>query len=172
MKLEDERTKKDLGYFPPFLLPSDLEHSFLFPAFQWDLSCILAGTEVSSSKIKLQIHYTKKKSLRHLMWRYASLVAQTVKRLSAMQETWVRSLGWEDSLRRKWQPTPVFLPGKSHGWQSPVGYCAWGRKELDMTDQLHFTSLIIPRGFFFPSFCGGKYIGKNVTQINACSTQS
>ena len=91
---------------------------------------------------------------------------------SAMQETQVWSLGWEDSLRRKWQPTPVFLPGKSHGRQSLVGYCAWGRKELDMTDQLHFTSLIIPRGFFFPSFCGGKYIGKNVTQINACSTQS
>ena len=42
--------------------------------------------------------------------------------------------------RRKWQPTPVFLPGKSHGWQSLVGYCPWGRKESDMTEQLHFTS--------------------------------
>ena len=43
-----------------------------------------------------------------------SLVAQTVKRLPAMQETWVRSLGW----RRKWQPTPVLLPGKFCGWRS------------------------------------------------------
>ena len=31
--------------------------------------------------------------------------------------------------RRKWQPTPVFLPGKSHGWKSLVGYSPWGRKE-------------------------------------------
>ena len=34
-----------------------------------------------------------------------------------MQETQVRSLGWEDPLERKWQPTPVFLPGKSRGWR-------------------------------------------------------
>ena len=38
--------------------------------------------------------------------------------------------------RRKWQPTPVFLPEKSHGQRSLVGYSAWGHKELDMTDQL------------------------------------
>ena len=37
----------------------------------------------------------------------AFLVAQRIKRLPAMQETWVRSLGWEDSLERKWQPTPI-----------------------------------------------------------------
>ena len=36
------------------------------------------------------------------------------------QETCVRSLGWEDSLRRKWQPTPVFLPGKFDGQRSLV----------------------------------------------------
>ena len=40
--------------------------------------------------------------------------------------------------RRKWQPTPVFLPGKSHGWRTLVGYSPWGRKELDKTEQLHF----------------------------------
>ena len=49
----------------------------------------------------------------------SSLVAQRLKRLPAMQETWVRSLGWEDPWRRKWQPTPVLLPGESHGWRSP-----------------------------------------------------
>ena len=36
--------------------------------------------------------------------------------------------------RRKWQPTPVFLPEKSHGERSLVGYSPWGRKELDMTE--------------------------------------
>ena len=40
--------------------------------------------------------------------------------------------------RRKWQPTPVLLPGKFHGQRSLVGYSPWGRKELDKTEQLHF----------------------------------
>ena len=40
--------------------------------------------------------------------------------------------------RRKWQPTPVLLPGKSHGWRSLVGYRPWGHKELDMTKRFHF----------------------------------
>ena len=44
--------------------------------------------------------------------------------------------------RRQWQPTPVFLPGKSHGRRSLVGYSPWSRKELDTTEQLHFTSLL------------------------------
>ena len=35
--------------------------------------------------------------------------------------------------RKKWQPTPVFLPGKFHGQRSQVGYSIWGHKELDMT---------------------------------------
>ena len=37
---------------------------------------------------------------------------------------WVRKISW----RRKWQPTPVFLPGKSHGWRSLVGYSPWSHK--------------------------------------------
>ena len=40
----------------------------------------------------------------------------------------------------KWQPTPVFLPGKSHGQRSLVGYSPQGRKESDKTEQLHFLS--------------------------------
>ena len=68
----------------------------------------------------------------------ASLVAQTIKHLSAMQETWVRSLGWEDALEKEMAATPVFLPGKSHGSRSLVGYRPWGRKELDTTERLHF----------------------------------
>ena len=34
----------------------------------------------------------------------------------------------------KWQPTPVFLPGESQGWQSLVGCHLWGRTELDTTE--------------------------------------
>ena len=42
------------------------------------------------------------------------------------------------SWRRKCQSRPVFLPGKSHGWRSLVGYCSWGCKDSDMTEWLHF----------------------------------
>ena len=51
------------------------------------------------------------------------------------QETQVQSLiPW----RRKWQPTSVFLPEKSHGWRSLAGYSPWGPKESDTTERLHF----------------------------------
>ena len=46
-----------------------------------------------------------------------------------------------DHWRRQWQPTPVLLPGKSHGRRSLVGCSPWGRWESDMTEQLHFHSL-------------------------------
>ena len=45
---------------------------------------------------------------------------------------WVRKILWN----RKWQPTPVFLPGKLHGQRSLVGYNPWGCKESDRTVQL------------------------------------
>ena len=47
---------------------------------------------------------------------------------------WVGKIPW----RRKWQPTPVLLPGESHGGRSLVGYSPQGRKELDTTERLHF----------------------------------
>ena len=39
--------------------------------------------------------------------------------------------------RRKWQPTPVFLPGESQGQRSQVGCCLWGRTESDMTEVIY-----------------------------------
>ena len=69
-----------------------------------------------------------------------TLAAQMVKGLPAVWrpgfDPWVGKMPW----RRKWQSTPVFLPGKSHGWRSLVGYCPWGRKELgdDWATSLHF----------------------------------
>ena len=58
----------------------------------------------------------------------SSLVAQTLKRLSTMWETRVRALGREVPWRRKWQSTPVLLPGKSHGQRSLIGYSLWSRR--------------------------------------------
>ena len=73
----------------------------------------------------------------------ASLVAQTVKRLPAMREP--RLDPWVGKIpgRRKWQSTPVFLPGKSHGWRSLVGYSPCGHKESDTIERLHFHIIII-----------------------------
>ena len=48
---------------------------------------------------------------------------------------WVGKIPW----RRKWQPTPVFLPGKSHGQWSLGGYSPWGFKESDRTERLTHT---------------------------------
>ena len=59
-----------------------------------------------------------------------------VKNPLAVQENqfdpWVRKIPW----RRAWQPTPVFLPGESHGQRSLVGYSPWGHKELDTTEAI------------------------------------
>ena len=67
------------------------------------------------------------------------MMAQMATSLPAMQETWVQSLGREDPWRRRWQSTPVFLPGKAHGWRSLAGYSPWGHKESDMTERLTHT---------------------------------
>ena len=48
---------------------------------------------------------------------------------------WVQPLG-KIPRRKKWHPTPVFLPGESQGWGSLAGYSPWGHKELDTTNQL------------------------------------
>ena len=79
-----------------------------------------------------------------------SLVAQAVKKKSACNAENLgliprlgRSLGEGNGThssilawRRKWQPTPVFLPGEFHGQRSLVGYSPWGHKESDRTDRL------------------------------------
>ena len=55
--------------------------------------------------------------------------------MQEIQETWVGKI----PCRRKWQPTPVFLPGESHGQRSLVGYSPWGCKESDKTERLTHT---------------------------------
>ena len=64
---------------------------------------------------------------------------------------WVGKIPW----RKKWQPTPVFLPEKSHGQRSLVGYSPWGRKESDTTEQLNNNknSQLIMRDSFSQRTC-------------------
>ena len=66
-----------------------------------------------------------------------------VKNLSANAgcrfDPWARNIPW----RRKWQPTPVFWPRKSHGQRGLEGYSPWDCKESDMTEHEHYS--------FYPS---------------------
>ena len=67
----------------------------------------------------------------------ASQVALVVKNLFASAGD-VRNMGWtlcsKIPWRRKWQPTPAFLPGESHGQRSLVGHSPWGSKELHRSE--------------------------------------
>ena len=58
------------------------------------------------------------------------------KNLPATWETQVQSLGQEDLLEKGWLPSPIFLPGESHGERSLVGYSSLGHKESDRTEEL------------------------------------
>ena len=65
--------------------------------------------------------------------------------MQATQETQVPSLYQEDFWRRKWQPTSVFLPGKSRGQRNLVGYSPWGYKESDTTEHACTQDAIKPK---------------------------
>ena len=70
-------------------------------------------------------------------------MAQVVKNLPAVQETWVISLGQEGPLEMEMQATLVFLPGEFHGQKSLADYSPWGCKELDVTERLTLSLLNI-----------------------------
>ena len=93
--------------------------------------------------------------------------------------------------RRQWHPTPVLLPGKSHGWRSLVGYSPWGREESDTTEQLHFpfslscigegngnphqcSCLENPRdsGAWWAAVCGVAQSWTRLTQLSSSSSSS
>ena len=75
----------------------------------------------------LMMRNSVKRWFKSLIW------ASVVKNPSAKQEMQVWSLGQEDPLEGKWQRTPVFLPGKSHGQRSLVGYSPWGPTQKSWT---------------------------------------
>ena len=62
------------------------------------------------------------------------LYPETLPRLLNFVILYILYIFW----RRQWHPTPVFLPGMSHGQRSLVGCSPWGREESDMTERLHF----------------------------------
>ena len=65
-------------------------------------------------------------------------MVQTVKNLPATQETWVQSLGCEDSLEKEMETHSRILAWKIPWTEEPAGYSLWGHKESDTTERLHF----------------------------------
>ena len=74
-------------------------------------------------------------------------MAQKVKNLLALQETWVQSPSQEDSVEEEWQPTPVFLPVEFNGQRRLAGYSPWGRKESNATERITHTLPPYPFSF-------------------------
>ena len=99
-------------------------HHFSVLNKQYDIADhTMSGFKISGEGIGYPLQYS-----------WASLVAHLVKNPPAMQETWVRSLGWEDPWRRERLLTRVFGPGEFHGlYNSP-----WGRKESTQLSDIHF----------------------------------
>ena len=81
-------------------------------------------------------------------------IPKEIKHMS-MFPTHLLDYGYSHSRRRQWHPTPVLLPGKSHGWRSLLGCSPWGRKESDMTERLpfHFSLSCIGEGNGNPLWC-------------------
>ena len=85
--------------------------------------------------------------------------------MQEMQEAWVQSLAWEDPLEEgALQPTPVFLPGKSHGERSLAGCSLWSHKESEMTQQLSLHAHIFSLYSWKRSLC---YLSKRFLSIES-----
>ena len=110
----------------------------MLPAALWPLDTLLCVSWIRNFGFHAHCTVTKTKTLTLLQHYYlASQMAQVVKNLPASAgdvkrcrlDPWVGKIPWS----RKRQPTPVFLPGESHGQRSLVGYSPWGHKESDAT---------------------------------------
>ena len=110
--------------------------------------------KLNVQKMKTQVSYTSKntKKVRFVVTRGRNQVGETEWRQLKVQTSSYRILTTRDVMhslinvintaichrRRQWQPTPVLLPGKSHGQRSLVGFSPWGHGESDTTERLHF----------------------------------
>ena len=116
----------------------------------WTLSHSADGSKIqfiwnAKAKRSIQILYTKTVNLKSNLAVFKAFCLQYGR---PGFDPWVGKVLW----RRKWQPTPVLLPGKSHGQRSLVGYSPWGRKELDTTERLHFHFIMDIIGWYIYLF--------------------
>ena len=95
----------------------------------YDISYVQLKNNTKEYTCKTETSKKKKKEKRFRGFTGGSLI----KSLPASAGGVGSILGQDDPLQEEMQPTPVFLPGESHGQQSLAGYSPWGLKELDMT---------------------------------------
>ena len=93
------------------------------------------GSTWEMGKPKANGTYYSVGSMHDMNWGLDSRVAQMVKNLPAMQETWVQSLSWEDPLEKRMAIHSSILAWRIPGQRSLVGYSPGGCKESDMTEQ-------------------------------------
>ena len=144
--------KGSWGYKPPrsiLFLVKPIEETVFIKTFKtkFFLPCTLVGSIIQAEpySYKGDQVITRNESSSSLgLWMrgYKPDAGRTLKRLNGIMKLYQSCIkmhfcGRQEKIpwRRKWQPTPVFLPGESHGWRSLVGYSPWGRKELDMTER-------------------------------------
>ena len=98
-------------------------------------------------------------SLRHfLVWAGMCFNVFFIFLLLRVRHDWMTSLSLFTFMhwRRKWQPTPVFLPGESQGQRSLVGCHLWGRTESDMTERLSSSSSSSCFWWYWSSYVSGR----------------
>ena len=121
----------------------------------WILCILFVGIEIGTAIVENSMEISQKTKNRTIIWTSYSTLRYILKEnentnlkryihpniLSSIlynsqdvEATYILAILW----RRQWHPTPVLLPGKSHGQKSLVGYNPWGPEELDTTDWLHF----------------------------------
>ena len=128
------------------LIINKVEHLFMFYCplgfpLQWNAFLFLLPIFLLDYLSFLLIHRNALLILNiNIIYIYIDFPGGSDRKVSCLQcrrpgfDPWVGKILW----RRKWQPTPVLLPGKSHGQRSMVGYSPQGRKESDTTERLHF----------------------------------
>ena len=121
------------SHFPGLLLPEPLSprQPLLTRASTGDTEILKSGSGSGSlgslGPVAHKVLFEPSKCL----WRVWGLILNMIS--SLLPSCW----------RRKWQPTPVFFPGESHGWKSLVGYSPRGRKESDTTECLHLLTILL-----------------------------
>ena len=104
---------------------------------------------------------------KNAIYYWASLVAQMVKNLPTMQETWVWSLCQDDPLKKEMaQTTSVFLPEEFYGQRNLGGYSPWGCRELVTTEQLTHTQQLQPTNW---NYCLSPIPAQPLTSLCLCT---